>query len=264
MTTILGAGFLALFVTLIFTKFFIRRLRRKQYGQYVRDDGPTTHKTKRGTPTMGGVIIVVAVVFAYFLAHLITWVPPSLSGLLILGLLVSTAILGFLDDWAKISNQRSLGLSPRGKLIGQGLIGVVFGLASLNFPDGRGVTPASSAISFTRDIEWLRMPLVVAIVWMTLLITAASNAVKPCSSMCRKMFSLITTASSITTPMARISPSMVMLFRVYPIQYMKAYVAMMEVGMARLAMIVVRQSWMNSRIVRATRIAAITRWKFSS
>lgn len=177
MTTILGAGFLSLFVTLIFTRFFINRLRKKHYGQYVRDDGPTTHMTKRGTPTMGGVVIVAAVVFAYFLAHLLTWVPPSMSGILILGLLVSTAFLGFLDDWAKISNQRSLGLSPRGKLIGQGLIGLGFGLLSLNFPDGRGVTPASSAISFSRDIEWLRMPLVVAIVWMTLLITAASNAV---------------------------------------------------------------------------------------
>lgn len=177
MKTILGAGFLALFITLIFTRFFIDRLREKRYGQYVRDDGPTTHKTKRGTPTMGGVVIVVAVVLAYFLAHLLTWVPPSLSGLLILGLLVSTAFLGFLDDWAKISNQRSLGLSPRGKLIGQGLIGLGFGLLSLNFPDSRGVTPASSAISFTSDIDWLRLPLVAAIVWMTVLITAASNAV---------------------------------------------------------------------------------------
>jgi len=153
-------------------------LQNRHYGQYVRDDGPTTHKTKRGTPTMGGVVIVAAVVIAYVGSHLLTWVRPTISGILILGLLVATALLGFMDDWAKITNQRSLGLSPQAKLIGQGLIGLVFGFLSLQFPDARrGVTPASPEVSLTRDIEWLRLPVIVAIVWMALIITAVSNAV---------------------------------------------------------------------------------------
>ena len=137
---------------------FIGFLVRRGYGQFVRDDGPNTHLSKRGTPTMGGVVIVSVVVLAYALAHLATWEIPSYSGLLLLGLLVSTGVLGFIDDWTKITNKRSLGLTGRGKLLGQLAIGLVFGAAAVFLPDGYGVTSASRAISFTRDIDWLRLP----------------------------------------------------------------------------------------------------------
>lgn len=126
---------------------------------------------------MGGLVIIFASVMAYFLAHLITGSRPSVSGMLVLALIVATGFLGFLDDWSKISHQRSMGLSPRAKIIGQTLIGVGFGFLALQFPDQRGVRVASQNISFTSDIEWARLPIVFAIVWMTLLIIAASNAV---------------------------------------------------------------------------------------
>lgn len=177
MTLIVTAGVIALLSVLVGTRIFIKFLVKRGYGQFIRDDGPTTHKTKRGTPTMGGAVIVLSVVFAYLLSHLIFWQPITVSGALMMFLLVATAILGFIDDWTKITKQRSLGLTSRGKLIGQTLIGVTFGYLALQFPNALGFTPASTAISFTRDIEWLKLPLVLAVIWITLLILASSNAV---------------------------------------------------------------------------------------
>lgn len=177
MKLIIAAVVFSLVGTLIGTRVFIGFLVRRGYGQFVRDDGPKTHGSKRGTPTMGGAVIVGASVLAYLLAHLILWDKPSYSGLLLIGLLVACGALGFVDDWTKISNKRSLGLTSRGKLVGQLLIGVSFGVAALSFPNAYGETPASQAISFTRDIDWLRLPLVAAVIWMTMLIIASSNAV---------------------------------------------------------------------------------------
>ncbi len=86
----------------------------------------------------------------------------------------------------------------------------------------------------------------------------------PSSSMCRKMFSWTTTASSMTMPIARISPSIVMLLSVNPIACMNRNVGMIEVGIASVAMTVVRQSRMNMRIVAETSTAASRRWNFTS
>lgn len=177
MTLIVTGGVISLLTVLIGTRIFIKFLVKRGYGQFIRDDGPTTHKTKRGTPTMGGLVIIIAVVLAYAGSHLIAWTAPTVSGLVLIFLLVATGALGFIDDWTKITNQRSLGLSGRGKLIGQALIGGVFGFLSLNFANPWGVTPGSALISFSRDIEWLKLPVILAIIWMILLITAASNAV---------------------------------------------------------------------------------------
>ncbi len=177
MKLIIAAGVVALLFTLVGTRVFIGFLAKRGYGQYVRDDGPKTHGSKRGTPTMGGAVIIAAVVVAYIFAHLINWERPSVSGLLLLGLLVACGALGFVDDWTKIAKKRSLGLTSRGKIAGQVLIGVIFGVAALSFPNAYDETPASVAISFTRDIDWLRLPLVAAVIWMTLLIIASSNAV---------------------------------------------------------------------------------------
>ena len=176
MKTVLGAGLIALVVALVGTHFLIRFLSRRHYGQFVRDDGPSTHSVKRGTPTMGGLVLVLAAVVGYGGAHLVMWEPPTVTGLLVLGLLVCTGAIGLWDDWSKISQQRSLGLSPRTKLIAQVVVGAAFAFLVLRFPDSLETTPASTAISFTRDIPWLRLPLILAIIWMTLLITGFSNA----------------------------------------------------------------------------------------
>ena len=177
MKAILVAGMISLVIALIGTRWLISFQERKHFGQQVRDDGPQTHLVKQGTPTMGGLAIVVAVLVAYAGAHLLTQRPLSASSLLVMGVLMGTGFLGWLDDWSKIRQQRSLGLKPRYKLLGQALVGGAFGYLALQFPDSYGVTPASAAISFTRDIEVLRLPLVLAIIWMTFLITGFSNAV---------------------------------------------------------------------------------------
>lgn len=177
MKNILLAGGLAMLGTLLGTRYLIKFLIKKHYGQFIRDDGPTTHHTKRGTPNMGGLVIIASVVLAYFLAHLITWTPVTLSALLVLYLLVGTGVIGFLDDFTKIRNQRSLGLNGKAKLIGQAFVGGTFAIMALNFPDQHGIRPASQFISFLRDIQWLHLPIVVAVIWIVVLITAASNAV---------------------------------------------------------------------------------------
>ncbi|MDK8346442.1 phospho-N-acetylmuramoyl-pentapeptide-transferase [Brevibacterium sp. UMB1308A] len=184
MIAVLLAACIALVLTLVGTPLFIRVLVKRGYGQFVRDDGPASHATKRGTPTMGGVVILLSAVVAYFLAHLFTSSSPTPSGLLVLWLTVGLGIVGLLDDYIKVSKQRSLGLRPAGKLIGQGFVGVSFAVLALLFPNEHGRTPASTKISFLRDIDALDLAfwgtvvgMVLFVVWANLIITAASNAV---------------------------------------------------------------------------------------
>ncbi len=103
MKAILIAGALSLLLTLLGTRIAIRVLVSKGYGQLIRDDGPTTHQTKRGTPTMGGLVVILSVVLAYFLATFGTSRTPTASGLLLLFLLVGLGGVGFLDDYIKIA-----------------------------------------------------------------------------------------------------------------------------------------------------------------
>jgi phospho-N-acetylmuramoyl-pentapeptide-transferase len=175
--TIVLGGVFALLGTLLGTRLAIRVLVRKGYGQLIRDDGPTSHHTKRGTPTMGGLVIIASVVLSYALAHLITFRPPTASALLVLFLFTGLGVVGFLDDFIKVSKQRSLGLRSKAKVAGQSIVAATFALLSLQFPDERGITPASPAVSFLRDIDWLTLPIVLVVVWVMLLTAAASNGV---------------------------------------------------------------------------------------
>ncbi len=177
MINILLAGGLSLTISIVGTPLLIRFLTRQHYGQFIREDGPTSHHVKRGTPTMGGIVILGAAVAAYLLVHLLRWEPLTLTGVLLVGLALGMGFLGFLDDWAKIKQERSLGLTPRGKLIGQFVIGGLFAFGALSFPNERGITPASPAISFLRDIPALQLPLILAIFFIIFLIAAWSNAV---------------------------------------------------------------------------------------
>lgn len=176
MRTILLAGLFSLVGTLLGTRLLITFLVRKGYGQFIRDDGPTSHNTKRGTPTMGGIVIILAVDLAYVIAHLITLTPPTIPAVLVLYLFTGLGFIGFLDDWTKIRKQRSLGLNAKGKLFGQTFVAISFAAAALLWEDQRGLTPASPAISFLRDISWAHLPIWLAALWIILLIAGASNA----------------------------------------------------------------------------------------
>ena len=122
MKAILLGGGLALLFSLLGTRAAIPLFTQLGYGQEIRDDGPTSHHTKRGTPTMGGVVIIASAVLGYFLADLITQTEPSASALLLLFLFVGMGVVGFLDDFIKISKQRSLGLRSKAKVVGQTVI----------------------------------------------------------------------------------------------------------------------------------------------
>ncbi|WP_110181597.1 phospho-N-acetylmuramoyl-pentapeptide-transferase [Nocardioides solisilvae] len=179
MRAILFAGGLALIFSLLGTKVAISVLSRRGYGQEIRDDGPTTHHTKRGTPTMGGIVIIGASVVAYFLAKLITGQVPTASALLLLFLFVGLGTVGFLDDFIKIVKQRSLGLRSKAKMIGQTVVALVFGWLALSpmLEDERGETPASRHISFIRDFDSWVVPTVLLLFFLWFLITGFSNAV---------------------------------------------------------------------------------------
>jgi phospho-N-acetylmuramoyl-pentapeptide-transferase len=178
MKAILLGGGLALVFSLLGTRAAITVFTNLGYGQEIRDDGPTSHHTKRGTPTMGGVVIIASAVLAYFLAVLIAGQRPSASALLLLFLFVGMGVVGFLDDFIKISKQRSLGLRSKAKIVGQTVIAVIFGVLALShhLADDRGVTPASHHLSFIRD-STLELTPVVALLLFWAMITGTSNAV---------------------------------------------------------------------------------------
>ncbi|MDN4163185.1 phospho-N-acetylmuramoyl-pentapeptide-transferase [Nocardioides abyssi] len=179
MRAVLLGGGLALLISLLGTRVAITQFTRLGYGQEIRDDGPTSHHTKRGTPTMGGVVIIAATVIGYFAAKLITMSEPSASALLLLFLFVGMGLVGFLDDFIKISKQRSLGLRSKAKMVGQTVIALVFGFLALSpwLEDDRGRTPASDHISFIRDFTAFALPTVVVMALIWLIVTATSNAV---------------------------------------------------------------------------------------
>ncbi|EMQ98064.1 phospho-N-acetylmuramoyl-pentapeptide-transferase [Paeniglutamicibacter gangotriensis] len=185
---ILGSG-IALIFTMVTMPLFIRLLKSKQYGQVVRDDGPTSHATKSGTPTMGGVVVIAAVILSYFVTHglLSLMGRPSYgitaSGLLVLLLFGGMGVVGFLDDFIKIAKKRSLGLRAWEKIVLQAVVGIGFAVLALNFPNGQGLTPASTAISFLRDTNidlafaGPALGLVLFVIWSNLIVTATTNGV---------------------------------------------------------------------------------------
>ncbi|MCT9008542.1 phospho-N-acetylmuramoyl-pentapeptide-transferase [Streptomyces sp. NPDC054766] len=176
MKQILFAGVIGLFLTLVGTPLLIKLLARKGYGQYIRDDGPREHASKRGTPTMGGIAFILATIIAYFLSKVITGYPPTFSGLLVLGLMAGMGLVGFLDDYIKIIKRRSLGLRAKAKMAGQLIVGITFAVLALMFADNRGNTPASTKLSFVQDFGWSIGP-VLFVVWALFMILAMSNGV---------------------------------------------------------------------------------------
>ena len=176
MRLILIAGALALLFSLLGTPALIKVLARRGYGQFIRDDGPSTHHTKRGTPTMGGVIIIFATIFAYFIAHLLTQTAVTVSALLIIGLVLGLGLVGFLDDYLKVSRQNSRGISGKQKIFGQVLFASTFGYLGLQFPDADGLTPVSQNLSTVRDTG-INLGVILVIIWIAFMVTATSNGV---------------------------------------------------------------------------------------
>jgi phospho-N-acetylmuramoyl-pentapeptide-transferase len=170
---LLIAGGVSMLTSLIGTPFLISWLRAHAIGQPIREEGPQGHLTKAGTPTMGGLAIVVGAGFGYSMAHfahggaVFTW-----GGLLTMSAIVGAGLVGLLDDWIKVKNARNLGLNSRTKVAGLVLVGAVFAWFAIEKAN------VHTDLSFTRlgslDIHlgpWLMGVLAV------LMVLGAANAV---------------------------------------------------------------------------------------
>ena len=183
MRTVLIAAAVSLVFSLFGTPLYIRFLVRRGYGQFIRDDGPTSHHTKRGTPTMGGAVIIGAALTGYAVAHTVTLRPATVSGVLVLFLMSGLGLVGFLDDFIKISKQRSLGLRAGAKLIGQSVVSIAFAVLALKFGNRAFQTPGSTRISFIRDTSidlafaGAAVGTVLFVLWAYIMIAGTSNGV---------------------------------------------------------------------------------------
>ena len=182
---LVGAGF-SLAFTLFLTPLFIRLFKRLGWGQFIRDDGPQSHHTKRGTPTMGGIIFILAAIFGYLMGHLLAGVPWTMVAVLVLGMMGGLGLVGFLDDFLKTRKQRSLGLTGWAKIAGQVIIGTIFALLAISrlFRDENGLTPASTYISAVREVSWLNLytfgpiiGIVLFVIWVNIITVSTSNGV---------------------------------------------------------------------------------------
>lgn len=186
MRALLTAGGIALAFSLFLTPLFIKLFHRLHLGQFIRDDGPQSHHSKRGTATMGGIIVILATLVGFFAAALLNGgdgVSPS--ALLVLLMMVGMGMVGFVDDFLKVRNQRSLGLGGWAKIAGQVIVATVFAILAINFPDRQGFTPASTAISFIRDlpVDFMviggipAVGILLYLLWINIITASASNGV---------------------------------------------------------------------------------------
>jgi phospho-N-acetylmuramoyl-pentapeptide-transferase len=170
--SLLVAGATALLVAGLGTPLLIRWLSTRGIGQQIRDDGPLGHVTKAGTPTMGGLAIVVAVFAGYVVGHARIGTVFSVSGLVVMLALGGGAAVGLADDWIKVSRHRSLGLNKRTKLAGQLAVAVAFAVVALRW------SGVSTDLSFTRSSSpGLALGSVGWAVLAVLLLIGSANAV---------------------------------------------------------------------------------------
>ncbi|MFI7597736.1 phospho-N-acetylmuramoyl-pentapeptide-transferase [Actinoplanes sp. NPDC049681] len=186
MRAVIVAAAVAFIISLFGTPVAIRVFTALKAGQPIRAVGPATHQGKKGTPTMGGVAFIVATVLAYVAGHValttlppgqIAQVQPTMTALVLLGLFVFCGAVGFLDDFLKVRKRHSGGLSAKGKLLGQLLVGGGLGVAALYVPSTNGQTVASEHISFIRDISFLDVGKVGSVIVFVFVIMSMSNGV---------------------------------------------------------------------------------------
>ncbi|MHB2016100.1 MAG: phospho-N-acetylmuramoyl-pentapeptide-transferase [Candidatus Xenobia bacterium] len=142
---------------------YIDKVKQLQWGQQIREEGPKDHQSKKGTPTMGGLVIVVGLVVGSL------WAIGSPDVMVLLGCTLATGLIGFLDDFAKVRKQRSLGLSSRQKLAAQLLVGVLFAVYMI-------ATHASGRLVNVPGMGNLNSPLLAGALVIAVLL-ATTNAV---------------------------------------------------------------------------------------
>lgn len=186
MISSVAAAAVAFVFALVCTPLAARGLVRLRAGQPIRDINPAAHRAKRGTPTMGGSIFIAGTVLAYLAGHLVMnalpeaqIVPPgpTMTGFVLLGLMVFCGGIGFVDDFLKVTKKNPAGLSGRWKLVLQFVVGTGFGVVALGFPSTAGWSVSSTRLSFVREISWLDVGQVGAVVVFIAIVMATTNAV---------------------------------------------------------------------------------------
>ena len=188
------ASLTALFLCIALGPWLIAKLRHFQIGQYIREEGPKSHQKKAGTPTMGGILIIISIVVPTLL-----WADLRNPYVWIATLtLLAFGWIGFLDDYAKIARQRNLGLSGKRKLVYQFIVGFAFA-ASLLFMRAWGDFSTAMNVPFFKSFKpSLLMPQLMANPWtyaigvapfcifVALVVVFTSNAVNLTDGLDRK------------------------------------------------------------------------------
>ena len=158
-------------ISLLGTKYLIKWLSSKGIGQPIRKDGPGGHQTKAGTPTMGGIAVVLGAFVAYIISDLYNGIYTR-SGLFVMLAILGAGLVGFLDDWIKIRNARNLGLNKKMKIIGLSTVAFGFAILMVLF------TEVHTEVSFTRwDSISFDLGPIGWVFWAAFIILAMSNAV---------------------------------------------------------------------------------------
>ncbi|PSL24826.1 phospho-N-acetylmuramoyl-pentapeptide-transferase [Planomicrobium soli] len=146
---LLGFGF-ALVLTVILMPLFIPLLKRMKFGQSIREEGPQSHMKKTGTPTMGGLVFLIAIIVTTLVVALVTDLLTSEIMILLL-VLFGFGLIGFLDDFIKVVLKRNLGLTSLQKLVAQIVIAVVsfFLLNSIDFDTALSIPFTSISIELS-------------------------------------------------------------------------------------------------------------------
>ena len=161
---------LAFIVTVLLSPVFIPFLRRLKFGQSIREEGPQSHQKKSGTPTMGGLVILLSIAIATLVMTLKFTDNISTEIFLLLFVTLGFGILGFLDDFIKVVMKRNLGLTSKQKLLGQIVISVIFYLV-FRQTEAFNSELALPGTDFSIDFGWFY--LVIVIFWLV----GFSNAV---------------------------------------------------------------------------------------
>ena len=171
MIRLLIAGSIAMGVSLVGCWLLIRLLVHYGIGQPIRDDGPSEHRLKSGTPTMGGIAVVFAATTGYVVSHVVSGIYTR-TGIIVVLTIAAGGVVGVLDDWIKVKAARNLGLNKRTKIIGLLVVGAGFAWAMTEF------TSVHTTVSFTRfDSPGWDLGRVGWSLWAVLLIIATTNAV---------------------------------------------------------------------------------------
>lgn len=171
MIAILVAAALGLAVTLLGTPVAIRAFQTWGWGQRIREDGPHTHMEKTGTPTMGGVVMLIALVVGYLGSVIVTRQVTASGAALVLAA-IGFGVVGFLDDHAKVRHRRSLGLTKVQKFLGTAIVSLGFAVIVVATSDDTGV---STHLSFLRPTG-LDLG-ILFYVWVFVVLTSASHSV---------------------------------------------------------------------------------------